>query len=125
MNERDGFTAEDARRHAAGSRKSARDIVSRLRHLEGLDVASKRHALLQLPKVRILESRSQLGLSGQHQREELRGGRLDVRQKPYLLEQLHTEALGLVYHERRCLPACPPFAKESFETLEKERLGST
>ena len=51
--------------------------------------------------------------------------RLDVREEAYLFEQLDTEALGLIYHERRYLPACPPFAKERFEALEEVRLGLT
>src|SRR5438876_2032793 len=71
VNERDGLTSEDARSHTAGGGKSARNIRSRVPEVEGLEVASKRHALLQLSKVRILESLSQLGLSGQDQREEL------------------------------------------------------
>ena len=125
MNERDGLASEDARGLAASRANPARNIGSRIRHVEGLELASKRHALLQLPKVRLFESRSQLGLSGQHQRQELCRGRLDVREETYLLEQFDAEALGLVDHERRGLPGCVPFAKQPLETLEEERLGLT
>src|SRR5262245_61948476 len=123
MNQRDGLTGKDERGLAASRGNSARNVGSRIHQVEGLELATKRHTLLQLPKVRILESRSQLGLSGKHQREELCGGRLDVREQSYLLEQLDTKALGLVYHERRCLPASLPFAKETLEKLEEKRLG--
>ena len=123
VNEGDGLTGKDTRSHAASSGKSARNIGSRILDVEGLELASKRHALFQLPKARIFESRSQLGLSGQNHGKELCGRRLDVREKTYLLEHLDAEALGLVYHERRDLPAFPPLAKNTFQTLEEKRLG--
>src|SRR5437867_876198 len=104
VNEYDGLAMKDAVSHTASCRHSARNIVSRTLQVKRLEVASKRHALLQLPQVRIFKPRSQRGLSGQHKGEELCAGRLDVREQTYLLEQIETEALGLVYHERDCFP---------------------
>ena len=125
MNERDGLATEDARRFAARRANPARNIGSRIRCIEGLELASKRHALLQLPKVRLFESRAQLGLSGQHEGQKLYRVRLDIREETYLFEQFDAEAVRLVDHERSRFPGCMSFAKQPLEMLEEERLGLT
>src|SRR5204863_5695826 len=122
VNARNGLAAEYVRGLTARLPNPARNVGARLSQVEGLELASQRHTLLQLPKVRLFEPCSQLRLPREDQREELGRMCFDIRKETNLLEQFEAEALGLVDHERRDLAARVTFSKEPLETLEQERL---
>src|SRR5262249_17471423 len=63
-----------------------------------------------------------LRLPCQNQRQQLLGGRLDVRQQPHLFEQLVAQALRLVDDQRGHFLACPARAQLLFERVEQRRL---
>src|SRR5215210_140526 len=70
VNQRNGLAAEYLRGLSPGLANPARNVGAGLGQVEGLELASQRHALLQLPKVRLFEPCCQLRLSGQDQRQQ-------------------------------------------------------
>ena len=79
----------------------------------GVDFAPECHALLELTERRIVEPRRQLWLTGQHERQELLGRGLDVREQPRLFQQLGAETLRFVDDEGRDLAALPVVSRST------------
>jgi hypothetical protein len=72
------------------------DVHACLVGLEGAEPPPHADALPELPQLRGIELRVELGLPDQHDLEQLRGVRLEVREQAQLLERLDGEVLGLV-----------------------------
>ena len=123
VNELDRVETEDARRVAPSRANPTCDVAGCIDQVEGFQRASKRHALLQLAKVRLFESSAQLGLARQYEGQQLCGARLDIREKTNLLEQFHAQALRLVDHERGRSSRGMLFAQVRLEMFEEARFG--
>ena len=123
MNQHDRFAREEPRGFPTGRANAARDVDRRLLELERPELATQGDSLLELTKARLVQPLCQLRLPGEDQRQQLLRRRLDVRQQAHLLEQLRTERLGFVHHERRDLSAATPLLQYVLERRQQDRLG--
>ena len=85
----------------AGEPQPLLDVVVHLLFREGTQRVAQHDALAQLAQLGLRQLLGQLGLPDQHDLEQLRAGRLEVREQPDLLEHLGGEVLRLVHDQQR------------------------
>ena len=122
MNQRDGLSREDHAGVAARRANARRDVGRRVRQVERPELASQRDALLQLPQRRLVQTLGELGLAGEHDRQQLADRRLHVREQTNLFEQFVGERLRLVDHERRDFAPGLPIPNDRLQAAEQGRL---
>ena len=88
MDQRHGIRREHLCRIAACHTNPSGDIGGGLADLERPERAAQRDALFQLPKVRLVQAIAELGLTRQHDGQQLLIIRLDVGEQANLLEDL-------------------------------------
>ncbi len=121
MNELHRFLREHRCWYAAGGDDPRRDVAGRLEHVERHELASKRHALLQLSKLVALQAIAQLRLTCEDQRQELLCRRFDVGEQPDLFEKTHAQTLRLIHNERGDLTPLAALAEHRAEALQEHR----
>ena len=103
----DRAAREERTRAAAGRGGHAvRDVLAGLGAVEAAEMPAHGDALVELLEVRARQQVAQLGLSDEHDLQQLRGLGLEVRQHPQLLERAAVERLRLVDHHHHA-PAAP------------------
>ena len=122
MNQHHRILGEDLRWHAADDAEPAGDERCCFVQAEGFQLTTQCHSLTELAQIVVFQAVGEFGLAGEHQRKQFGGRRFDVRQQPDLLEQLDTQALRFVDHQRHDFSAVSAFPQRFFEPLQKDRL---
>src|SRR5688572_2837390 len=122
VNQRDGLAREHLRADSAGGANASRQIPGRLLQRQRPQLAAQRDALLQLPQVRVVQQRRDLGLTRQDHRQQLALAGLDVCQQPDLFEDVARQALRLVHEQHRGLAEDVAALERLFQLVEQRRL---
>src|SRR5436190_168947 len=107
----DGPVFEQPEVASARDAQAVADVVPDLVARQRMDRAAQRDALLELAQTRQLELRLQLGLTDQHDLQQLLARGLEVRQQADLLENRGLEVLRLV-EDHHALATGPPLLDE-------------
>ena len=100
-----------------------RNVRAGFLEIERLEAATKRDPLLQLTQSRVIEPLRKFRLPRQHQGQQLRRRRLDIREEPDLLDHYQAEVIGGPGSFAMDCPDYPAFAEAIRQKLKREIRG--